>query len=112
MLPFGGQGSNSAIEDGGALGYLLQGVNNSAAIPERLRIFQEVRQARAARVQILSSVRAGKESEVGDLLKPHADPAENGELTMGTLPDANWGNIDKLLGVPTSMIERTIHDYG
>ena len=80
MLPFGGQGSNSAIEDGGALGFLLQGVDDPKLVPERLRMFQEARHARAARVQILSSVRAGKEKEVEEQLLPYADPAGSSKL--------------------------------
>ena len=64
MLPFGGQGSNQAIEDGGALGYLLQGVENAAAIPARLALFDKVRRNRVSRVQTLSKVRIGREKEV------------------------------------------------
>ena len=112
MLPFGGQGSNCAIEDGGALGYLFQGVEDTKAIPERLRMFQQARQARAARVQILSSVRAGKEKEVGDQLLQYADPAGTGESATKPILNTNWLGTDCALGVPTSMMERTAHDYG
>ena len=64
MLPFGGQGSNQAIEDGGALGFLLKGVDDTTILAERLRDFEAIRKDRASRVQILSKVRVGKEMEV------------------------------------------------
>ena len=77
MLPFGGQGSNQAIEDGGALGYLLQGVENAAAIPARLALFDKVRRNRASRVQTLSKVRIGREKEVEQELQRYADTADS-----------------------------------
>lgn len=64
MLPFGGQGSNQAIEDGGALGLLFAGVDEVENITHRLELFERLRVRRAARVQILSSVRANRESLV------------------------------------------------
>ena len=73
MLPFGGQGSNQAIEDGGALGCMLLGLERPADIPERLRKFELVRRNRASRVQILSKVRAGKEKEVEHELRKYTD---------------------------------------
>ena len=109
MLPFGGQGSNSAIEDGGALGYLLRGVTNREDVPERLKMFQEARQARAARVQILSSVRAGKEKEVEEQLLQYADPAGSSKSAGMS---ASRLRTDRTIGVPTNMMERTAHDYG
>jgi len=78
MLPFGGQGSNQAIEDGGALGYLLQNVSDAATIAERLRVFEAVRKDRASRVQILSGVRAGKEIEVEEKLWRYASNMTSG----------------------------------
>ncbi|PVH97117.1 putative salicylate hydroxylase [Periconia macrospinosa] len=90
MLPFAGQGSNLAMEDGGALGHLFSGVDDVFAVPERLGLFQKARQARAARVQILSSVRAGKEKEVEEQLKAYSDP-----------PGSK---------VPSNLVEHTIHD--
>ncbi len=82
MLPFGGQGSNQAIEDGAALGYLLQNVSDAATTAERLKMFEKVRKDRASRVQILSSVRVGKEIEVEEKLWRHA-----GDMTSGTFHD-------------------------
>lgn len=79
MLPFGGQGSNQAIEDGGALGYLLKGVECAAAIPARLKLFDQVRRNRASRVQTLSKVRIGKEEEVEQELKRYTDDADSGK---------------------------------
>lgn len=79
MLPFGGQGSNQAIEDGGALGYLLSSVEDTATIGQRLKIFESVRKDRASRVQTLSKVRAGKEKEVEQELRNYADGMDSGE---------------------------------
>jgi salicylate hydroxylase len=69
MLPFGGQGSNQAIEDGAALGILLKDVDNASMLQERLGLFEAVRRRRAARVQILSTVRANREQLVEQRIK-------------------------------------------
>ena len=109
MLPFGGQGSNQAIEDAGALGYLLKGVGTAEAIQQRLDVFVRVRQKRAARVQILSSVRAGKEASVQSKLEKFADPIGSGKY---------HSRCDRLRGpdipqdVPNSFPKRNEHDYG
>lgn len=108
MLPFGGQGANSAIEDGGSLGYLFQNVDGSESTSERLELFQKARQARAARVQILSSVRAGKEKEVEQQLQRFSDPPGSSEQIRQKTRTENW----RVAGVPTNMVERTAHDYG
>jgi salicylate hydroxylase len=79
MLPFGGQGANAAIEDGGSLGYIFRNVDDAAKIPESLEYFHRARHARAARVQILSSVRAGKEKEVEEKLLRYSDPPGSSE---------------------------------
>jgi salicylate hydroxylase len=80
MLPFGGQGSNQAIEDGGALGYILRGVDNHADISDRLALFEQVRRNRASRVQILSKARVGQEKSVQEELQKYADPPGSGRL--------------------------------
>ncbi|MCJ1403882.1 hypothetical protein MMC11_007105 [Xylographa trunciseda] len=92
MLPFGGQGSNQAMEDAGALGYLFQGVADPKDIPKRLSLFEQVRKNRASRVQVLSKVRVGREKEVEEELRLYADPPGS--------------------GVPTTPMQRTGHDYG
>ena len=79
MLPFGGQGSNQAMEDGGALGYLLRGVEDATALPARLAVFDRVRRNRASRVQTLSKVRVGREKEVEQELKKYAENADAGK---------------------------------
>ncbi|KAF2730828.1 putative salicylate hydroxylase [Polyplosphaeria fusca] len=93
MLPFGGQGANSAMEDGGALGTLLKNMEDGDfdSITRRLQMFGRVRQARAARIQILSSVRAGREMDVEEELRQYSDPQGS--------------------RIPKSMMERTVHDY-
>lgn len=78
MLPFSGQGANQAIEDGGALGYLLEGVEDGAGIRDRLLLFERARKGRASRVQTLSKVRVGKEKEVEEELRSYAEPPGSG----------------------------------
>ena len=78
MLPFGGQGANQAIEDAGALGSLLEDIEDVELIPARLRKFEVVRRLRASRVQTLSKVRLGKEKEVEEELRKYADPPGSG----------------------------------
>ena len=78
MLPFGGQGSNQAIEDAGALGYLLHDIESANDVPKRVELFQIVRRKRASRVQILSKVRVNKEAEVQQELLEYADPPGSG----------------------------------
>ncbi|KAJ5115656.1 hypothetical protein N7456_000004 [Penicillium angulare] len=90
MLPFGGQGANQAIEDGGALGRLLQGLDDPAEIPHRITLFDMVRRKRASRIQILSTVRIGKEKQVEKQLEQYAEPG---------------------VSLPTNFEERTYHDF-
>ncbi|OAG06148.1 putative salicylate hydroxylase [Paraphaeosphaeria sporulosa] len=92
MLPFNAQGAVSAMEDGGALGYLFQNIDNPRSVPERLELFQRVRADRVARVQILSNVKLGREKEVEEQVRRYADPRGS--------------------SVPTNMVEHVAHDYG
>ena len=78
MLPFGGQGSNQALEDAGALGYLLSNVEKGDSLAKRLDLFDTVRRKRVSRVQILSKVRVGKEQDVQEELMQWADPPGSG----------------------------------
>lgn len=89
MLPLSAQGANQAIEDAGALGYLFQGITETKDIAKRLSLYEQVRKARASRVQILSKVRIGREKEVEKELKLYADPPGS--------------------GVPTTAMERIVH---
>lgn len=85
MLPFGGQGSNQAMEDAAAIGYMfsgLSGLSDLSAISKRLSLFEQVRQKRAARVQILSKTRIGREGEVEVELKEYADPPGSGMFSV------------------------------
>lgn len=72
MLPFGGQGANQAMEDGAAFGVLLKG-KDEAGLDAAVKKFEEIRKNRTARVQILSSVRVGREVEVVEKLAPYLD---------------------------------------
>ena len=79
MLPFNSQGATSALEDGGALGALFRSStlppsSSFSFISSRLALFQCVRAARVARVQLLSSARLGREMDVEEEVKRWADP--------------------------------------
>ncbi|CRG92676.1 salicylate hydroxylase, putative [Talaromyces islandicus] len=91
MLPFGGQGSNQAIEDGGALGMLLENVHDVSQIKARLDLFEKVRRRRASRVQILSTVRANRESLVEKQIQKY---------------------MEKDVLLPNSFAARVAHDAG
>ncbi|GAM41184.1 salicylate hydroxylase [Talaromyces pinophilus] len=92
MLPFGGQGANQAIEDAGALGALLSHMSSVEDLPKRLALFDKVRRLRASRVQILSTVRLGREKDVEDEVRKYTDyPGQS---------------------VPTTFHERNVHDLG
>ncbi|KAL5406196.1 hypothetical protein PMIN03_007946 [Paraphaeosphaeria minitans] len=92
MLPFNAQGAVSAMEDGGALGYLFQNIEDAKLVPERLELFQRVRADRVARVQILSNVKLGREKQVEEQVRRYAEPRGS--------------------SVPTNMVEHIAHDYG
>ncbi|KAJ4361263.1 hypothetical protein N0V95_002032 [Ascochyta clinopodiicola] len=89
MLPFSGQGANQAIEDAGALGYLLSGLPDATLLQQRLALFERVRVKRASRVQILSRAVAGWEKDV------QSEVAAYGEE-----------GVD----IPTNVAERFAHD--
>ena len=76
MLPFGGQGANQAIEDAGALGVVLKGVNKTLDVSKRLKIFEDVRRLRATRSQIMSKVPVNFESQVAEEVKQYTGGEE------------------------------------
>ena len=82
MLPFSGQGANQAIEDAGALQMLFHGVHLTEQIPDRIELFERIRKPRVSRVQIMSSVRVGKESEVQEQLQQYAESSEAGRPSI------------------------------
>lgn len=113
MLPFGGQGSNQAMEDGGALGYLLRGVEDAAEIPARLAMFDSVRRNRASRVQTLSKVRVGREEEVQQELKKYMENADAGKHKRPIIKGIKKSVLTQsILVVPGSFPERIAHDTG
>ncbi len=90
MLPFGGQGATQGMEDAAVLGILLQH-QKSDKLEDVLALFETIRKNRATRVQILSSARAGRESQVAEKIAPYLDE---------TAPKA-----------PMSLPERVQHDF-
>ena len=97
MLPFGGQGSNMAIEDAGALCVLLKGV-------------EWARNNRASRVQIMSKARIGEEKSVEAEVRSWAEsPTIRTFILNLALQERN--EMKTLIVVPTSRRQRTMHDY-
>jgi salicylate hydroxylase len=82
MLPFSGQGANQAIEDAGALGILFGKIDSPEDVPNRISLFTRLRKLRVSRVQIMSSVRIGREDVILEELRNHADPPGSGKLSM------------------------------
>lgn len=82
MLPFSGQGSNSAMEDAGALGHLFRSIHDPAAIEKQLQMFELVRKDRVSRIQTMSKVRMGREKEILEELQAYADPPGSGKLCI------------------------------
>ena len=74
MLPFGGQGSNQAIEDTGALRCLFEKIEPGESLTESLDVFERVRKRPVTRTQTMSKVRVGKELDVREELLQYADP--------------------------------------
>jgi salicylate hydroxylase len=72
MLPFNAQGGNQALEDGGALFALFSNLQSKDSIPERLRLFDQVRRKRANRQQIYSSVPTEEVKNITEKLKEYA----------------------------------------
>jgi len=67
MLPHVGQGANQAIEDGVALADILASADSRSA-PQALRLYEQVRRERTARVQRSSRVNgAHYDAASGDL---------------------------------------------
>ena len=87
MLPYGGQGSNQAIEDAGALGCLFNDVHDPGENPNIFNLFETVRVKRASRSQMLGSVRVGREAHVKEALLLYADPPGSGRI------DVTFGDI-------------------
>ena len=73
------------MEDAAALGVLLKGVNNSAEVPRRLQLFEDIKRKRTAVIQILSSVRVGREQLVQDKLKQFVELKNGGKLSAKVL---------------------------
>jgi salicylate hydroxylase len=51
-----GQGGGQAIEDGAALGILLDQFHDKQALESRLQMFEQVRRGRGSALQVLSSI--------------------------------------------------------
>ena len=71
MLPFNARGGNQALEDCGALFALFSNLPKKSLLPERLRLFDQVRRERANRQQIVSSVPAEETKNLGEKLKEY-----------------------------------------
>ena len=61
-----GQGGGQALEDGAALGILLDQVRNPEAVEHRLQLFEQVRRNRGSALQILSNTNPPAPQSVRD----------------------------------------------
>ena len=57
MWPRQGQGAAQSIEDAATLGILMSGLNNQSDVPERLKLFNQLRVRRTSIIQLLSRTR-------------------------------------------------------
>lgn len=62
-----GQGGGQAIEDGAALGVLLDQVEDKETMEDRLQLFEKVRRNRGSALQILSNVSPPAPQSVRDV---------------------------------------------
>ncbi|KAJ5412811.1 salicylate hydroxylase [Penicillium sp. CMV-2018d] len=113
MLPFSGQGANQAIEDAGALKILFENIHSPEDVPSRMALFEKLRRLRVSRVQIMSSVRVGKEAVVLEELRNQADPPGSGNLIIYIPEFAAKSEYNVAYSdVPTNFTERLTHDFG
>lgn len=77
-----------AIEDGAALGFLMKGSGENDIVDSLIK-FEKLRSKRAARVQILSSVRAGREPEVQEKLTKYLDSDVTSKWKCGWISYTN-----------------------
>lgn len=61
-----GQGGGQAIEDGAALGILLDQIDDKGVIEKRLQLFEQVRRNRGSALQILSNTNPPAPQSVRD----------------------------------------------
>ncbi|KAK9486611.1 hypothetical protein V1527DRAFT_451013 [Lipomyces starkeyi] len=66
MLTFHGQGGGNAIEDGAALGILLDQVRNQGDVEDRLQLFEQVLRNRGSALQIVSNTNPPASQSVRD----------------------------------------------
>ncbi|KAF9880333.1 salicylate hydroxylase [Colletotrichum karsti] len=76
MLPHQGQGGAQAIEDGVALGICLLNAESSAAVPERLEIFENIRRNRASAVTIFSNAAQDEAEKIKEAASEFVQPVE------------------------------------
>ncbi|KUM62792.1 hypothetical protein ACN42_g4333 [Penicillium freii] len=113
MLLIRGQGANQAIEDAGALKILFEKIHSPEDVPSRMALFEKLRKLRVSRVQIMSSVRVGKEAVVLEELRNQADPPGSGNLIIYLPEFAAKSEYNVAYSdVPTNFTERLTHDFG
>ncbi|CAK7225459.1 hypothetical protein SBRCBS47491_005897 [Sporothrix bragantina] len=73
MLPHQGQGGAQAIEDGAALGVLFTDVSSPEDVTARLQLYQDIRQRRAAAIQIFSNAGQDQAARIQQDAKKYVD---------------------------------------
>ena len=74
-----------AIEDGAAMGVLLSNIASKHELPERLRLFEELRLNRVSAMQIFSSVGQDQAAKIADVVRPYVDGPLPSKCVPGVL---------------------------
>ncbi|KAG9246621.1 FAD binding domain-containing protein [Calycina marina] len=84
MLPHQAQAGAQGMEDGLALGLVMNGVTNISQIEERIEIYEKIRRNRASSIQILSKVGSDEECppEIVEFLDGKALPSELSQVKI------------------------------
>lgn len=91
MLPHHGQGGAQGIEDGLALGLVMNGVTQPSQIEERLALYEKVRRNRASSIQVLSNFGYDEEAppELAEFLEAEGQPIPK---SMGDMVRLAYGH--------------------
>jgi len=71
MLPHQGQAGAQALEDGAALAVMLSQLQSCDELPQRLKLFEQVRIKRASALQIFSSVGQDQVHRIQEEAQPY-----------------------------------------
>ncbi len=95
-----GQGGGMAVEDGAALGALFSNLYSKKEIPDRLKLFQDLRLDRVSALQVISSVGQDQVAQTHDQVRPFIKgPLPSESISNRTLL-VHWALRTLLAGTP------------